>query len=165
MAKEKKVVMINGRPKMRFKHKFLLIFFNLLMMGLLRTGYVFFIIGMLPAIVAYYMDISKHRYTFKSVFAANMSGMMPYITKIIAHGPSSSGLQEIMGNSLNWFIIYGSALMGWALVKVCPMVAEMMVNGIHQTQIMRYQWLQKKLESEWGQEVTQFSNHPTMDGH
>lgn len=152
-----------GKVKMRFKHKFMLISFNLLMMALLRTGYVFFIIGMLPCIVAYYMDISKHRYTFKSVFAANLSGMMPYITKIIAHGPSSSGLQEIMGNGFNWFVIYGSAMLGWLLIKVCPMVAQAMVGGIHQTQIMRYQWLQKKLESEWGQEVTQFSQHPHGD--
>jgi hypothetical protein len=144
------------RQKMRFKHKFILITFSLLMMAFLRTGFVFFVIGMLPCIVAYYMDVSKHRYTFKCIFASNLSGMLPYITKIIHDGPSSSLLQEIMGDATSWIIIYGAALMGWLLIKVCPMIAQSMVNGMHQTQIMRYEWIQKKLESEWGEEVKQF---------
>jgi hypothetical protein len=153
------------RHKMRFKHKFFLILFSLVMMGLLRTGFVFFIIGMLPCIVAYYMDVTRYRYTFKSVFAANLSGMMPYITQIIHAGPSSTLLQEIMGNGMNWFIIYGSALIGWLLIKVCPMLAQTMVAGVHQTQFMRYDWLQKKLESEWGDEVRQFSIDPNAEHH
>jgi hypothetical protein len=144
--------------KMSMKHKLLLITFSLLMMGLLRTGFVFFVIGMLPCIVAYYMDISKHRYTFQTIFAANLAGMMPFITKIIFTGPSSTLLQTIMGDSTTWVIIYGAAFIGWLLIKVCPMIAQVMVQGLHQTQIMRYDWLQKKLESEWGEEVKQMSD-------
>jgi hypothetical protein len=99
------------------------------------------------------------------VFAANLSGMMPFVTKIIGNGPSSTLLQEIMGNSTTWVIIYGAAFMGWLLVKVCPMAAQAMVAGIHQTQFMRYEWLQKKLESEWGGEVKQFSVLPHEEHH
>ncbi len=148
---------VRVRPKMRFKYKFLLIVFSLLMMGLMRTGFVFFVIGMLPCIVAYYMDISKYRYTFKTIFAANMSGMMPFITKLLAHGPSSTALQEIMGNGFNWVVIYGSAIVGWLLILLCPMIAQVMVAGVNQTHYMRYDLLRKKLESEWGDEVKQFS--------
>ena len=151
---EKKIFM---RPKMRFRNKFLLITFSLLMMGFMRTGFVFFVIGMLPAIVAYYMDISKHRYTFKTIFAANMTGMMPYVTKMLAAGPSSTMLAEIMGNAFNWVIIYGSAMVGWMLILFCPMVAQIMVAGVNQTQFLRYDTLRKKLEGEWGEEVKQFS--------
>lgn len=153
------------RPKMRFKHKFLLISFSLLMMGLMRTGFVFFVIGMLPCIVAYYMDISKYRYTFKTIFAANMSGMMPFITKILATGHSSTVLAEIMGNGFNWVIIYGSAMVGWMLILLCPMIAQIMVVGVNQTQFLRYDGLRKKLESEWGNEVTQFSYDPSAENH
>ena len=120
---------------------------------------------MLPCIVAYYMDVSKAQYTFKSVFAANLSGMMPYITKIISHGPSNTMLQEIMGNGATWFIVYGAACMGWLLVRICPMMAHAMVKGMHQTQIVRYDWLQKKLEGEWGPEVKQFSGENRQEHH
>ncbi len=155
-----------GRPPMRRKHKFYLIVFSLTMMVLLRTGFVFFVIAMLPCIVAFYMDASKHRYTFQSVFAANLAGVMPYITKLFATGNSSAMLQEIMGSFSTWLIIYGASFIGWLLVKICPMAAHIMVQGMHQTQIMRYDWLQKKLESEWGEEVKQFSGdnfHPDAD--
>ena len=94
-ASTRKTLATKGMRKMRFKHKLMLILFSLLMMALLRTGFVFFVIGMLPAIVAYYMDVSKYRYTFKSIFAANLSGMLPFITKIIATGPSSSMLRTL----------------------------------------------------------------------
>lgn len=145
------------RSKMRFKHKLLLYILGFLLMVMLRTGFVFFVIGMLPCIVAYYMDVSKHQYTFKSIFAANLAGMMPYMTRIIKEGPGSSLLQELMGSSFTWFVIFGSAMMGFLLVKMCPMLAQAMVKGLHQTHIMRYEWVQKKLEEEWGPEVAQFS--------
>lgn len=145
------------RGKMRLKHKLLLYVFCFLMMGLLRTGFVFFMIGMLPCIVAYYMDVSKHQYTFNTIFAANMSGMMPFVTRIIKEGPSSGLLQELMGSSFTWIVIYGSAMMGLLLIKICPLLAQAMVKGVHQTQIKRYEWVQKKLEGEWGPEVAQFS--------
>ncbi len=165
MADEKPVSAAQARLKMRFKHKAILIIFSLVMMGLLRTGFVFFIIGMLPCIVAYYMDVTKQRYTFQSVFAANLSGMMPYVAKIIHAGHSSTLLQEVMGNATNWFIIYSSAIIGWLLVKVCPIIAHAMVTGMHQTQLVRFDWLQKKLEGEWGEEVKQFSGDHTDQHH
>ena len=161
-----KAKIVFERPKMRFKYKFLLIVFSLVMMGLMRTGFVFVVIGMLPCIVAYYMDISKNRYTFKTIFAANLSGMMPYITKLLVSGHSMTILNEIMGNGFNWFVIYGSAIVGWLLILFCPMVAQIMVVGVNQTHFMRYDGLRKKLESEWGDEVKQFSNDAmSLDKH
>lgn len=143
--------------KLSMKGKLILIFISLVMMSVLRTGFVFFIIGMLPCIVAFYMDVSKHRYLFKSVFAANLSGIMPYLAKILENGPSSMILQEIMGDSTSWIIIYGSAAIGFALVKTCPMFAQTLVEKMNQIQLARYEALQKKLEDEWGPEVAQFS--------
>lgn len=145
------------RPKMRLRTKILLIFFSLLLMAILRTGFVFFIIGVLPSIVAYYTDVSKHRYTFKSIFACNLSGMLPFLGKMMMHGPSSSLLQEIMSRGTNWLIIYASAMLGWLLVQVCPMIAQIMIVGLHQTQVARMKRVQEKIEGEWGPEVAQFS--------
>ena len=151
--------------KMRLKHKLILIIFSLAMMVLMRTGFVFLVIGMLPCIVAYYMDVTKHGYMFRSVFAANLAGMMPFITKIIDGKASSTLLQQVMGDSTTWVIVYGAALIGWLLVKVCPMAMHAMVLGMHQTQLMRYDWLQKKLEGEWGDEVKQFSGESMHEKH
>jgi hypothetical protein len=155
-SSDKKTITV-GIRKMRFKHKFFLIIISLVLMVFLRTGFVFFVIGMLPAIVAYYMDVSKYQYTFKSIFSANLSGILPFVGMMIEKGASSMVQQEIMGSAATWMIVYGAALVGWLMVKVCPMLAKSLVRGFHQTQIMRYEWMQKKLEAEWGPEVAQFS--------
>ncbi len=149
-----------GIPKLRGKTKLLLILISLVGMAVLRTGFMFIIIGMLPSIVMHYMDVSKHRFTFRTVFAANLSGMMPFIGKMLHQGPSSQLLQDIMGSGATWGIIYASAFMGWLLVQICPMIAQGMIVGYHQSQIGRMRYMQRKIENEWGPEVTQFSKEP-----
>lgn len=145
------------RPKMRGRNKLLLIIGSLVMMGIFRTGFMFIIIGLMPTIVAYYVDVSRRRYTFKTIFACNLSGMMPFIGKMLSYGPSSTIMADIMGDASNWFMIYGSALIGWLLVKITPLIAHTMIGGFHGTQIARLKGNQKRIETEWGPEVTQFS--------
>jgi hypothetical protein len=149
--------------KMNGKTKLLLIVSCLLLMGFLRTGFIFFIVGMMPSVIAYITDQSKHRYMFQCVFACNLSGMMGFVLTLIVHGPSNVMLQQMMGSFINWITIYGAALMGWLVVKICPIVAEAMVHNMHKGQITRIQRVQKKLENEWGDEVTKISRQNTPD--
>ena len=149
---------IQKPKKMKGSTKALLIIVSLLMMAFLRTGFIFFVVGMMPSILFYIIDASKHRYTFQCVLACNLSGMMGFLLQMIAHGPSSAVLQEMMGSFTNWLIIYGAALMGWLVVQICPMLSEALVHNIHKGQIQRIQRIQKKLENEWGGEVAQLSH-------
>lgn len=146
-----------GRPKMSGKGKLLLILFMLLSMGVLRTGFMFFLIGMLPSIIAYYMDVTRGRYHYKTILACNLTGILPYLAKLLAHGPSHSAIQQIMGSLDSWLSVYGAALMGLLLLKICPLVAQSVVASIAQTQIAAIERAQRKIENEWGPEVTQFS--------
>lgn len=148
----------HGRAPMSFKYKLLLILTSLVLMGVLRTGFMFVIIGLLPSVVAYYMDVAQGRYTFKTVFACNLSGLLPYLGKMLEHGPSRNAvLQQIMGDLNNWIIIYGAALLGMLLLKICPMIAQFMVLGFAHTNASRIKTMQRNIEAEWGTEVTQFS--------
>ncbi len=154
-----------ARKKMSGKMKTLLIIASVFLMAFLRTGFIFFLVGMMPSIIAYIMDTSKHRYMFQCVFACNLSGMMGFVLNMLAHGPSSAVLQEMMGSFTNWIIIYGAALLGWLVVQICPMLAEAMVNNMHKGQIARIQRIQKKLENEWGNEVAQLSRAADPNHH
>lgn len=145
-----------SRRRMKFKNKLLLIISSLLLMAFLRTGFVFYIIGMLPSILVYYLDQSPHRYTFKTIFFCNLSGMLPFLGQLLRYGPSSAALQDIMGDPASWIIIYGSAAFGALLISITPLVAQTLIGRLHQTQVMRLQRAQKKIENEWGKEVTQF---------
>ena len=148
---------VRTRPRMRGRSKLLLIVLSLVMMGVFRTGFVFIIIGMMPTIVTHYLDISRKRYMFRTIFAFNLSGMMPFLAELLQNGPNSVTMQNVMGDAGNWFLIYGSALIGWMIVRVAPMVAHTFINGFHSTQIMRLRSNQQRIEKEWGPEVTRLS--------
>jgi len=145
------------RPPMRGRDKWLLILISIIMMGVLRTGFVFLVVGMMPSIIAYFIDVTRQRYVFHSVFACNLAGLMGFMTKIIAHGPSSALLQEMMGSLTTWFTIYAAATMGWLATQLCPIIAMAIIQNVHLGQIFRIKHMQKKLEAEWGPEVTQLS--------
>lgn len=142
--------------KMGKKYKIFLILFCLFAMAFLRTGFIFIIIGMLPSIVAYYVDQSDHRYTFKSIFYCNTAGMLPYIAQLMEYGPRSSNIQGIMDHPLTWIVVFGAATGGLLLTLLGPIVAEMLIGSIHQTQVRSLQRAQKRIEKEWGNEITRF---------
>jgi hypothetical protein len=146
-----------ARTRMRLKYRLLLILTSLLLMGMLRTGFIFVLVAMLPAIVAYYTDVTAERYTFKTIFACNLAGLLPSLGTMLKAGPSSALLQSTISNPGNWMVIYGAAMIGWLLVEVCPMIAHVVIAGLHQTQVGSIERMQKKIEGEWGPEVTQLS--------
>ena len=151
------------RPPMRRRTRILMFLGGFVLMGVLRTGFMFIIIALLPAIVTYYIDQSKRQYIFKTIFACNLSGVMPFIARMLHEGPSPSTMEDIMGSADNWLLIYGSALFGFMLIRIGPMIAHTMINGFHRTQVARLSRNQKRIENEWGQEVTQFSHNPEDD--
>jgi hypothetical protein len=156
MAENKPTADKPTRRKMGFMRKLMLIVFSLVAMAVLRSGFIFFLIGMLPSVVIYYLDQSEQRYAFRTILYCNLAGMLPYVGKMLRYGPTSGVLNDIMGTASTWLIVYGSALMGGILISLTPMIAGVMIGRLHQTQINRLVRNQKRIEQEWGKEVTQF---------
>ena len=148
--------------KMPMKFKLLLIISSLAMMVFLRTGFIFVCIAMMPSIVAYYIDRAKRRYLFKTVFALNLSGTMPFIGRMVMEGPGSA-LQSILQNVDTWVVIYGSAICGYMMVMIMPIITHVLFSRFHVVQVVRIEETLKKIESEWGDEVTKFSKKPDAD--
>lgn len=149
-----------GTPsrKMGKKWKILLILFSLTMMAVLRTGFVFVVIAMLPSIVTYYLDQSKGRFTFKTIFYCNISGLMPFLADLLRYGPGGGNLDAVMNAPSTWIIIYGAAAMGMLLISITPQIARMLIGSLHNTQVSRLQRSQEKILQEWGREVIDFGH-------
>jgi uncharacterized membrane protein len=142
--------------KMGKKYKIMLILFCLVSMAFLRTGFIFIIIAMLPSVVAYYFDQSDHRYTFKSIFYCNTAGILPYLAQLIQYGPRSSNIQGIMDHPVTWMVVFGSATGGLLLTLLGPIIGEILITSLHQTQVRNLQRAQKRIEKEWGSEISRF---------
>ncbi len=146
--------------KMRKKHKIFLILFCLVTMAMLRTGFVFVIIAMLPSILAYYFDQSPNRYTFRSIFYCNTAGVLPYFVQMAKFGPSSANLQGIMNHPMTWIVVFGAAACGYILTNITPIIAQMLIGSLHNNQVRGLERSQKKIEKEWGNEITKFGLEP-----
>ena len=122
-------------------------------MFLLKTTTIFVIMGMLPAIVAYYADVSKNMLYFRSLAACNLAGIMPFAADMIARGNTSSGFISIATDPITWLTIFGSAGVGALLVSACPMIARIFLDITQQGRIAGIEMKQRRIVEEWGIEV------------
>lgn len=123
---------------------------------LLRTAAIFWALALLPSVVAYYVDRTATRYIFHTVFACNLAASLPALGRIFKNGLSDTEVQAVMGDGINWLMIYGAAGFGWLLVYSAPVFAKGLINVMHQRKISRLERTQKRIISEWGTQVEQF---------
>ncbi len=159
MAKEKKQKKkkedTSGRRKLGAKGMLLLIISAISMVIFLQTSSILFIVGMLPSFVAYYVDVSKYRTTFHTVFAFNLSGVLPFICQLAYQGNNSGDMQMMLSDMEVLFIMYMSAAMGWILIWLTPKFSRFLIAGFNESQITRLETSQKRLIREWGEEIAQ----------
>jgi hypothetical protein len=134
----------------------IMIVITMILVMVLKTGMIFCVLAMLPAIVAYYFDRSPTQYIFHTVFACNLAATLPFIGQMLRNNVDSVEIQAVMTNGLHWLIIYGAAGFGWLLVFTAPVFAKGLINMMHQRQIHRLERTQNRITSEWGKEVEKF---------
>lgn len=133
-----------------------LIVISLAMIVVFHTGFIFFMIGLMPSIVAFYLDRTRSRTTFHTVLACNLSGVIPFMAQMLKEGPTGGYTTELMSDGGNWLIIGASAGFGWVLVYAAPLFAQFIITMFHQGQIMRFETLQNRIVEDWGTEVAHF---------
>jgi hypothetical protein len=142
------------------KGRFLVVLiFCIIMMVVLKHGFIFFLAGMLPAIVAYIVDRSENHFQFKTVGAMNLAGVAPYLSSLVNQGNSSSAVQLAMADANAWLVMYSSAAFGWALVFFMPLFIRSAMEFFSDNKIQQLQEEQKELIEEWGEEVAGETNH------
>jgi hypothetical protein len=158
MAKKETSKAASNEPKGKSSKKLviLLLICSLVMVAVFKLGFIFFMLAMLPSVVAFYVDISRDRMNSQTVFACNLAGALPYMTQMLEEGVSSSAIQQVMTSTTSWLVIYASAGFGWLLIICMPICAQYFINTMHQRQIARLQRLQSRIVDEWGQEVSRF---------
>ncbi|HOO50118.1 MAG TPA: hypothetical protein PLK94_02400 [Alphaproteobacteria bacterium] len=147
MAKQK------SKGKKSIKHRVLLVGFFLTSVAILPTTVLFFF-GMMPSIVARFIDTSSQKMRTLTITFMNMAAVFPFFFQLIQKGHSLDHTLEILTDPLNIVIMYGGAFMGylidWGLSGI---VATMMVQKGH-TRLKQIKKTQQELITRWGEEVT-----------
>lgn len=146
MAKAKK-------KKTTSKSRLLLVAFLLSAVAVLPTTTLFFI-GLLPTIIARFVDKSRQKNRTLTIGFLNFAACFPFWFKLVNNGHTFDRAIEIIADPLNIVIMYSGALTGylidWGLSGI---VASMMVQKGHK-RLNDIKKIQESLIERWGGEVS-----------
>ncbi len=124
---------------------------------LLRFGFIFLLLALLPTFVAYYVDRSKGRPAFKVVAACNIAAVLPVIEPMIKAGLKFKhyDVSSVLHDPSTWLFVYTGAAIGWCLIYLCRFIARFVVTVAYEYNINALEHMQKRLVEEWGHQIKQ----------
>jgi hypothetical protein len=123
---------------------------SLALIVFLQSGFIFVLFGLMPTIVAYFVDVLPGKHVFKCVFACNLAGMAPTFADVLQSDSLGATLQTLMADPLLWFIVYFSAGGGYILLWVCRTITHVTVTISADSKIESLKKQQEELIEEWG---------------
>jgi cell division protein FtsW (lipid II flippase) len=125
------------------------------MIVLLRFGFIFLLLALLPTVVAYYIDRERRRPAFKTVGACNLAATLPTLAPMIRAGIAMKqyDISSVLHDATVWLFVYTGAALGWCLVFLCRFVARFIVTLSYEYNINSLEHTQKRLVEEWGQQI------------
>ncbi|MFO1241734.1 MAG: hypothetical protein U1E36_00805 [Rickettsiales bacterium] len=120
---------------------------------IIKMTVIFFLLAMLPTIVAWYIDSAPRKPSCRIVMMCNLSGVIPFMANLINEGNKTPQVLQMFSDFSAWFVIYASAGVGWLLVWGCPYLIELCIEITNSSRIAKLESVQKKLVEEWGPEI------------
>lgn len=118
---------------------------------------IFFIVSMLPSIVAILLDKGEGKFASKTITVCNFIGVLPYLFNIaypIEPAVMGAIAKQLIYNIKTWILIYGFALTGWAIVWLLPNITQVIFVIRTELKHNRLEDKQQELIDEWGKEVS-----------
>jgi hypothetical protein len=131
----------------------------MVMIYLISTSYYafgFFLLGMLPSILAIIMDKGAGRFASQTISACNFIGILPFLFDIGVNYEKSIAAKEAMGQPYTWFIIYSFAIIGLMLIYVLPNVTSIIFTIKAEAKLKKLAQDQERIKNEWGENISSF---------
>lgn len=126
---------------------------SLWLIFILQVGFLFIMMGIIPSMVAYFVDTAKTKPTFKCVLACNLSGMIPTFTDAYFSDSVAASMQMLMGDLFTWFLAWGGATCGYGLLMFSRVLTQITLIISDQARVESLLKQQEKLVQEWGDNV------------
>lgn len=133
----------------------ILIILSLAGVVILQAGFIFLLLALLPAVIAYYVDNHPGQPLFKTVAACNMAATLPTLFPMIeaAMRMKRYDVMALMSNPSVWMFIYLCAAAGWCLTYLCRLIARFIMVLIYEYKIAALGLAQRHLLEEWGNQL------------
>ncbi|MBI1273837.1 MAG: hypothetical protein GC131_07115 [Alphaproteobacteria bacterium] len=123
------------------------------MLAILAPSACIIIPGMLPALVCLISDRDKEKAAGITVSAMNAAGVAPLVIELWKMGHSFDSAFTILGQPLNWLIMYGAAGVGWAIYATVPAMIASLMSVHAESRIKILKANQETVKKIWGADV------------
>jgi hypothetical protein len=119
----------------------------------MKNVFAMLFIALVPTLVSILWDKKPGRFASKTVAAFNVTGLFPYIMAIVSSGAPDSVALATMYEAKTWFLVYGFAVFGWAVILLVPKITLIFLEIRSKLLIKRMEKFQQELLDEWGEEI------------
>ena len=112
------------------------------------------VLGLLPTFVVLFVDVSPEKVSrLNTMFAFNLSGVLPYLFDLWERGGTMAQLVDIRSDLFAWTVMLGAAGIGAAILWLFPVLAAGVQQIINRERASRLEKFRNQLADEWGIEV------------
>lgn len=112
------------------------------------------VVGLLPALTWFIVDMTPGRYAFRCIAGFNAAGVFPYLHKLWTGGNDTAAAIGIVADPLAWLVFLCSAALGWTIFQMVPAGVTLVMTLDAKRKINALQDIQRGLEEEWGRSVS-----------
>ena len=112
------------------------------------------IAGMLPSIVAGYLDQTKEKMRGITIGAMNLAGCTPFVMHLWMTETTVDNALNILTDPLVWMIMYGAAAIGYCIEWAVVGTVSVFMGERAQVRIKSIEKQQEQLRERWGEEVS-----------
>ena len=160
MSKDKKIddVMIHGKNSKELKGisivgKIVGLFVVVWLVSISYYAFGFFVLGMLPSLIAFSMDRGAGRFASQTISACNFTGIVPFLFDIALNYERSLAAREIMADPFTWVVVYGFAIIGLMMIFVLPNITSIIFALKAEYRLQKLLTQQEAIVEEWGEAI------------
>jgi hypothetical protein len=110
--------------------------------------------GMVPTIVAYFIDRTPQKYAALCVGGMNFSGLFDVIYVLWTGANSPSDAMDLLTDPFNLLMVFGAAGFGWLLYMSLPPLVGAVLQVVAEQRMTKCREIQSDLIKEWGEDVS-----------
>ena len=143
-----------GRRKSIWRSPWMIVLIFIVVSVLFPATVLLMICGMVPTLVAFIVDNNPRRHATRTVMYLNMAGTFIVALDMWQSGDNSwERAAEMLGDPINWAIMFGLAAVGWMLYYALPPIVLSVKTISNDLQMKKLKQRQLELTKEWGTEV------------
>lgn len=112
------------------------------------------LVGMIPTIVAYIIDLTPGRYAARCVAGLNIAGVVPFLNRLWSSTNDLPAAIGIVTDVYAWLAFYAASGVGWLLFASLPGIVASFKTYSAKRQANALRERLEELKEEWGEEVS-----------